>query len=168
MDLSKLKTLLNGADCVAHALTTKLPCTDGLYLCKVDEMDEISVSNWELIESIEQLTELGYYTSCSKLSDVLTTPQDNPDFTTTVLIRIENHHAYTTIGMGVHTINIIVDRRDNHIRFDPDILPSLTCWEQGNRVQQIIDILGTDDLLYQGNDYRDPNGYYCVYDYELL
>jgi len=70
--------------------------------------------------------------------------------------------------MGVHTINLLVDRRDNHIRLDPDILPSLTCWEQGNRVEQIINILGNSGLLYQGNDYRDPNGYYCVYDYQPI
>jgi len=181
MNLIKLTSIFGSADCVAHALNTNLPKKDGLYAMRIvwQNRDNFTNDEWNRVDTIQDGFNLGIYMykfgndtidelqknklaykkmTMSDTAKVGLSPQDNPDFTTTVLIRIENHHAYSCIGMGVHTINIIVDRRDNHIRLDPDILPSKACWKQENRVEQIIDILGIDDLIYQGNDY-------CVYDW---
>jgi len=181
MDLNKLTRIFGSADCVAHALTKKLPKKNGLYATVVNwqNRDEYVSSKWNRFDTIQAGFDLGLYMykfgndtidelqknklakmtmSKNEKAKVGLSPQDNSDFTTTVFVRVVGHRVYTTIGMGVHTINLLVDRRDNHILLNPDKLPSLTCWSSRNRVQQLVDLLGTDDLLYQENDY-------CVYDY---
>ena len=181
MDLSKLTSIFGSADCVAHALTKKLPEKNGLYAMRIDwqNRDEYADSEWNRFDTIQEGANLGIYMfkfgngtidelqknglaylSMSEHDKVKfgLGPHDNPDFTTTVFTRIDRYHAYSCIGMGVHTVDIIVDRRDNHIRLDPDILPSEACWSSHNRVQQIINILGTIDLIYQTDGY-------CVYDW---
>ena len=181
MDLNKLTRIFGSADCVAHALTKKLPKKNGLYATVVNwqNKDEYVSSKWNRFDTLYGGFDLGLYMykfgndtiselqknklakmtmSKNEKAKVGLSPQDNPNFTTTVLIRIVGHRVYTTIGMGVHTIDLLVDRRDDHILLNPDKLPSEACWASRNRVQQLVDILGTIDLLYQENDY-------CVYDY---
>jgi len=183
MNLSKLTSVFGSADCISHALNTNLPEKDGLYAMRIVWQNrDITDSGWNRIETVQDGFNLGIYMykfgndtidelqkkglaylSMSENDKVKfgLSPQDNPNFTTTVFIRIDRWRVFTMIGMGVHTINLLVDRRDNHIQIKPDIIPSKACWKQGNRVKQIIDILGTADLLYQSPDY-------CVYDYQPI